>query len=242
MFEFPGAYYEVIRQDFRNVERETDFLAGYLPESGGSLLDLGCGTGTNLRALAGGERECVGVDQSAAFLEYARRQGGEGVTYHHCRAIDFESDRRFDLIFSIFVTLNYMPFRDVRPVLAKVASWLKPEGRFVLDFAHLLNFVDGFRPYVTAHHQQDEVFITRLVSHTVRPIRATWEHDESIMVSDGGQVSMYRNSFEQTVLTVPTVLQLMGDVGLEPVETFGAFDRSVKAKGRGDLVLVARRA
>jgi SAM-dependent methyltransferase len=242
VFEFPGAYYEVIRQDFRNIERETKFLAGYLPERGGSLLDLGCGTGTNLRALAGDGRGCVGVDQSAAFLEYARQQGGEGVTYHHCRAVEFESDARFDLVYSIFVTLNYMPFRDVRPVLAKVASWLKPEGRFVLDFAHLLNFVEGFRPYVTAHHQRDDVFITRLVSHTVRPIRAIWEHDESIVVSDAGRVSMYRNSFEQTVLTVPTVLQMMEDVGLSVVETFGAFDRSVKAKVRGDLVLVAQRA
>ena len=70
MFEFPGAYYEIIRRDFRNLEKETSFLSSLRPPEG-SILDIGCGTGTNLRALAGGGRTCVGVDQSGAFIEYA---------------------------------------------------------------------------------------------------------------------------------------------------------------------------
>ena len=160
MFEFPGAYYEIIRRDFRNLEKETAFLLQFCPRSG-RVLDIGCGTGTNLRPLAEHGQTCVGIDQSATFIEYATAQRTSGTTYHRARAADFETDERFDLVFSIFVTLNYMPFREVRPVLAKVASWLKPGGTFVLDMAHLLNFVEGYRPYVIAHHADDDVLITR---------------------------------------------------------------------------------
>ena len=106
-----------------------------------------------------------------------------------------------------------MPFGEVRPVFAKVASWLEPGGHFVLDIAHLLNFVEDFRPYVIAHHADGNVLITRSVRHDVQPLRAVWRHDETLLVSDDGAMAMYRNTFQQTVLTVPTIRLLMGDVG-----------------------------
>lgn len=48
-FEFPGACYEVMRRDIRDVGAEADFVASYLPP-GGRVLDLLCGTGTLLRS------------------------------------------------------------------------------------------------------------------------------------------------------------------------------------------------
>lgn len=114
-FEFPGEHYEIIRQDFRNLQTEIDFFASYLPPTG-RVLDLGCGTGTNLRALAALGHECVGVDQSRQFIDYAKNAGGFPVDYVCTKAVDYDSDGPFDLVLSIFVTLNYLARSDL-PVL-----------------------------------------------------------------------------------------------------------------------------
>jgi 2-polyprenyl-3-methyl-5-hydroxy-6-metoxy-1,4-benzoquinol methylase len=239
-FEFPGRYYEIIRRDFRNLERETTFLHSYLLP-GSRILDIGCGTGTTLRALSKLGHRCTGVDQSAQFIEYARESGGD-VEYLHGNAADAEPDGPFDLVTCLFVTINYMAPDDVPRLLTKVAGWLRPGGCFVLDMAHLLNFVDNYQPYIIAHHVDEDVLITRLTRHLVRPHDGNWRHDESIIVRDRGEVSMYFNAFDQYVYTVREMTRLLAAAGLTIVEEFGSFDRLIPPTGKGHRVLVAQRS
>jgi len=239
-FEFPGRYYEIIRRDFRSLERETTFLGSYLPAVAGRVLDVGCGTGTTLRALSKLGHRCVGVDQSAHFVEFARESCGD-VEYVHSNAADAELAGPFDLVTCLFVTINYMAPDDVPRLLAKVASWLAPGAHFVLDMAHLLNFVDNYQPYIIAHHIDEDVLITRLTRHLVRPHDANWRHDESIIVRDRGEVSMYFNAFDQYVYTVREMTRMLDSAGLTVVGEFGAFDHSVMPTGKGHRVIVAQR-
>jgi SAM-dependent methyltransferase len=238
-FECPGKYYEIIRRSFRNLEAETAFFVSYLP-SAGEVLDLGCGTGTNLRALNELGHKCMGIDQSQCFLEYAKSAGGD-IEYRYCRAVDLETDRHFDLIYSIFVTLNYMKREELKPLFDKVRRWLRPNGRFVLDIGHMLNFVDNYQPYIIAHHESEEILITRLIRHFVNAHTANWRHEETILVREtSGEVLMYKNFFDQMILTAPEVRHLLKDSGLDVVEEFGSFQKTKPSTlGRGHLILVA---
>jgi SAM-dependent methyltransferase len=242
-FEFPGKYYEIIRQDFRNLEAETEFFGSYLPPHG-RVLDLGCGTGTNLRALAGLGHSCVGVDQSHNFIDFAKNQRTEGIEYIHCRATDYETDEQFDLIYSIFVTLNYLRRDDLRPLFDKIRGWLRPGGRFVVDIGHMLNFVDNYQPYIIAHHEQGHVLITRLIRHSINAHTANWRHEETIIVRDeDGQVSMFKNFFDQMVLTSPELCHLLEGSGLSVIDSFGSFWKDPTSRsGKGHLIFVANRA
>jgi len=241
-FEFPGEYYEIIRKDFRNLEAETEFFASYLPERG-RVLDLGCGTGINLRALHDLGHRCVGVDHSRAFLEYAERMGPADIAYHHGRASAFTDDGEFDLIFCIFVTLNYMRRDELRPLLGSVRELLRPGGRLVLDIGHLLNFAETYQPYIIAHHRSGDVLITRLIRHLVNPHGANWRHEETILVRDNGKVSMYDNFFDQMALTAPELEHYLAESGLTVSESFGTFRKHPSAKsGRGHLILVVQRS
>lgn len=242
-FEFPGRYYEIIRADIRDLAAETAFFASYLP-TGGRVLDLGCGTGTVLRALAARGVTGVGVDQSRSFLEYARGAGEAGIEFIHTRLSDFDTGEQFDLIYSIFLTVNYLPHAELLPLFRKVRRWLRPGGRFVVDAGHLLTHVDSYQPYIIAHHERDEVLITRLIRHRLDAHAANWRQEETILVRDEtGQVSMFKNFFDQSVLTGPELRHLLGDAGLSVVEEYGGYAKQPPAAaGRGPLVLVTAAA
>ncbi|MFK4105637.1 class I SAM-dependent methyltransferase [Streptomyces sp. NPDC019531] len=239
-FEFPGQYYEIMRGDFRDIAAETEFLASLAP-AGGRVLDLGCGTGTNLRELGARGFSCLGADQSASFIEYARTVGGEGVEYVHDRVETFTCDDRFDLVYSIFMTLNYLARAELRPVLRKMRGLLRPGGHVVLEFGHLLNFVEGYQQHTVAHHRGDGVLITRLARQSINPHAANWRNEETLLVREAdGQVAMYDNFFDQAVLTGPEVRGLLADVGLKETAEYGGFRKEhAPGHGRGPLVIVA---
>lgn len=240
-FEFPGKYYEIIRKDFRNLAAETDFCSSYLPAGGGRVLDLGCGTGTNLRALAELGHECVGVDQSSLLLEYAAAAGGPPVEYVHRRAVDHETEAQFDLVMCVFVTLNYMRRDELAPPVMKVSRWLKPGGHLVLDIGHMLNFVENYQPYIIAHHERDGILITRMIRHVVNAHEANWRHEETILVREtDGTVGMYANFFDQMVLTGPEVRHLLSEADLKVESEFGSFRKDPpNRRGIGHLIFVA---
>lgn len=105
-----------------------------LAANAGSVLDLGCGTGTLLAVLSEG-REVTGVDPAGAMLEIARRRpGGDIATWVEADARTVRLDRHFDLVlltghaFQVFLTRD-----DQRAVLETIARHLSPGGRFVFD-------------------------------------------------------------------------------------------------------------
>jgi SAM-dependent methyltransferase len=104
------------------------------------VLDLGCGTGRYFWALRR-VRELTGIDASAAMLAEARDpyQAGristpkvtlvEGDLFSH----EF-GDRRFDLVYSIGVLAEHVPFNQT--IVARVHQWLHPGGRFAFTTVH----------------------------------------------------------------------------------------------------------
>lgn len=102
-------------------------FARYLPQSGDGLraLDVGCGTGHHLRALAARGFEVAGVDGSQEMLD-AARLATPAAELHQAdvAALPF-ADASFDLILCIEV-LRYLA--DPQPCIAEMARVLRPGG------------------------------------------------------------------------------------------------------------------
>ncbi|MHB8693425.1 MAG: class I SAM-dependent methyltransferase [Solirubrobacteraceae bacterium] len=114
-----------------NVARVTETLR-QLAEitGGGSLLDLGCGTGFILNLAKPFFRRVVGVDITQAMLDRVDRSGGNVELWHgRTEELPYEIDE-----FDVCTAYSYLHHLvDLRPTLSEAARCLRDGGRFFSD-------------------------------------------------------------------------------------------------------------
>ncbi|WP_328321768.1 class I SAM-dependent methyltransferase [Kribbella sp. NBC_00382] len=130
-----------------------DFYRGEVGRHGGSVLELGCGTGQKLIPIAGDGHPCVGVDFSAEMLAEGRRKADErGVAVEWVQGDmrDFDLGRTFDFVFITANSLLHLQEgEDLVSCFRAVRRHLAPGARFVFDVFNpsvgLLAGADGVR-------------------------------------------------------------------------------------------------
>lgn len=110
----------------------------FLWKPGGSLLDVGCGTGVRTHALAQRGMEVDGIDFSARQLELARELAGRaGVPGMQFFQRDLVRDdwcgrhRQYDSVF-INALLHHLTYEELDLVFARLRACVKPGGRVYL--------------------------------------------------------------------------------------------------------------
>lgn len=99
-----------------------------LPE-GSSVLELGCGPGTDAAALSDGRRY-VGVDLSHVQLSIARlRAPGASFVLGDFTSLDVRPGS-FDGVVA-FYAFNHVPRDEVGPTFGGIFGWLRPGGRLM---------------------------------------------------------------------------------------------------------------
>jgi SAM-dependent methyltransferase len=102
--------------------------------AGGTVVDLGCGSGIWLRLLAERGYRGIGIDQSAAMLGLARKNA-PGATLKKASAFT-AAIPKCDVVTALGEPLAYLPPGKVPPLAAlfeKVAAALRPGGMFIFD-------------------------------------------------------------------------------------------------------------
>jgi trans-aconitate 2-methyltransferase len=102
------------------------------PVPGGTVIDLGCGTGELTARLH--ERSqasaTVGLDSSEAMLAKARRFSGNGLSFETGDIGHFDAKRRFDIVFAN-ASLHWVP--DHPQLLRRLAAGLRPGGQLAVQ-------------------------------------------------------------------------------------------------------------
>lgn len=108
-------------------------IAPALP--GMRVLDVGCGTGSDLQLYARAGCRVHGVDPSATMLRVARKRLGELAELQMCSGaqLPYRSDS-FDLVLAS-LTLHEMPAEIRSAVVEEIVRVVRPDGRILLtDF------------------------------------------------------------------------------------------------------------
>jgi len=101
-------------------------LAARLPE-GASVLELGCGSGSDETRELARRFRLTGVDVSSEQIRRARRSvPGAELVRADLLELDF-ADETFDAVCSFYV-LNHVPRESLEPLLARIVRWLRPGG------------------------------------------------------------------------------------------------------------------
>ncbi len=166
----------------------TQFYRAQAAMQGGSVLELGCGTGRKLIPIAADGRSCVGRDLSEEMLAEARRRAterGVGVQWLHGDMREFDLGRTFDLVFIAANSLLHLhDADDLVSCFRSVRKHLAPGGRLVFDIFNpsprLLAEADGVRrareSLTFTHPERGEVTVDVAETYdaAAQVTRGTW--------------------------------------------------------------------
>lgn len=128
---FARFYDQIMGDRGEEIERIREYIKRYLPGAG-SLLELGCGTGALLTALAD-DMPVTGVDRSAEMLAIAAKQAPTARLVESDMTT-FSLGTKFDVVICFFDTLNHLPTFDLwRELFDRVREHLVAGGLFLFD-------------------------------------------------------------------------------------------------------------
>jgi SAM-dependent methyltransferase len=214
---------------FPGGEPAVDFYRAEADRQGGSVLELGCGTGRKLVPIASDGHPCTGLDLSRAMLTEAQRKADQralAVDWVSGDMRDFDLDRTFDLVFIASNSLLHLhEAADLVSCFRSVRAHLAPGARFVFDVfnpnVRFLADADGVRrtreslSFADPHRGDVTVDVAETYDAAAQVTRGTWhlstdsERDFLVLPLE------IRSIFPQEL---PVLLELGG---LRLIERFG---------------------
>jgi SAM-dependent methyltransferase len=114
-----------------------NYLVSLIARHGGSpktVLDLCCGTGNATRILAERGYDVTGVDISPEMIEYARKKSADQIDYYVQDAVKLSLGRKFDLVVSLFDSLNYiLDASDLQQAFHRISQHMHEGSLFIFD-------------------------------------------------------------------------------------------------------------
>jgi len=135
LYEELAEYYFAIEAHHRDIRKDILFIKSFIPVGKKvNILDVGCGSGEHIAALARDGHTCAGIDTSEQMLRHARALNGQGVKFEHKSATEFDYFEDFDIIYSFFGSLDYL-LTDAQMDTMFWNCWrsLRPEGTLIIE-------------------------------------------------------------------------------------------------------------
>lgn len=203
-------------------EQAVEFYRALADRQGGSVLELGSGTGHKLIPIAADRHPCVGLELSPVMLAEAQRKADErGVTVEWVRGDmrEFDLGRTFDLVLIAGNSLLHLhAAEDLVSCLRSVREHLAPGGRLVFDV---------FNPSVRMLAGADGVRRTRDALGFWDPERGNVSVDVSEIYDAAAQVTrgtwFFSAESEPDYLVVPLELRSVFPQELSLLLTVGGF-------------------
>jgi SAM-dependent methyltransferase len=243
-----------------SLDGDVEFYRRLATETGGPVLDVGCGTGRIAIPLASDGFEVVGVDLSAPMLRVAERRRA-GLAPDVAARLSFEQGdmvslalgRTFPLVINPSRVFQFLLTTEAqRRGLASLRAHLDPAGLLVLDlFDPRLDLVTPAASPATPFHPRREEFVDPKTGHRIAwevtdrnpdpgrqlidEVWSTWE------LGAGGDV--LRTDRERLVLrwSLRSEMRLLFELEhLEVVHEYGDFKGGPPAYG-GEQVWVLKR-
>jgi ubiquinone/menaquinone biosynthesis C-methylase UbiE len=137
MFSKSAQYYDeiyaAVDKDYAaEASQARKIIQKYKQTKGKSLLDVACGTGHHAKYLSK-YYQVEGLDLDAHMLSVARKNH-PGLRFHQGDMVDFDLERRFDVVVCLFSSIGYAKTKSrLHKALKSMARHLPPGGVLVIE-------------------------------------------------------------------------------------------------------------
>ncbi len=136
---------DVSSRNLNFINQSVDWISNHFNLNLNSdIIDFGCGPGLYTNRFAKKEIKVTGVDFSKRSIDYAKQIASNsnlGVDYIYKNYLDFETDKKYDLITMIMCDFCALSPDQRKVMLGKFTNLLKPNGKILLD-VYSLNCFD----------------------------------------------------------------------------------------------------
>jgi SAM-dependent methyltransferase len=245
-----ATYYDLIYAD---VKDDIPFYVGLAGETGGPVLELGCGSGRTLFPLAQAGFEVVGLDNSEAMLERAEEraavEGSEGVVHLlQGEMTSFDLGRRFPLITVPFNTWLHLPHHGPQAAALRcIDQHLIPGGWFVMDLPAPATIVDAqhdgtmvLEGIFSGREPQERVlqFSSTQLDSKQQTLHVTWIYD---LVGADGDLKRTIVPMSLHYLFPRQAQGLLEQAGLKVKAMWGDYDRAPYTIDSGKLIILSEK-
>lgn len=126
------------------IDKSVEWISSYFHVGAGTIIaDFGCGPGLYTTRLARKQAEVTGIDFSTRSTEYAQEiavRENLPIEYINQDYLEYETDKRFDLIIMIFCDFAVLKPSKREKMLSRFHTFLKPEGSILFDIPSLKAF------------------------------------------------------------------------------------------------------
>jgi SAM-dependent methyltransferase len=240
-------YYDAAYQSLATLGPDIEFYRALARDTGGPVLELGCGTGRALLPITEDGSACHGIDASQSMLDalVAKRPPP---TLRLSRAAMQSFDlggARFGLIFSAFRAFQHLyTIEDQLACLARVRQHLDAEGLLAFDvfnprLERIARLEEPEFEELRFELDSDEVVrhtrVTRDHGRQVQRVRMRYERRRA-----GRTVGEDRVEFDMRWFYRFEVEHLLARAGFALVALYGDFDRSAFTGSSPSIIAVAR--
>jgi len=205
------------------------------PAPGSYMLDIACGRGRHSRFLAEKGFNVTGIDISFDSIAFAKKSENENLEfYQHDMRLPFRVNY-FDHAFNFFTSFGYFKTRrEHDDAIRTIASGLKPNGIFVID-------------YLNVHYSEDHLVYNeekKLKGTTYEIHRWQMKHisNKKIIINDPGLMHAIDFTEKVSKFSFGDFNDMLSYHGLQVQEVFGDYrlgSYDVRTKPR--LIIIAKK-
>jgi len=134
---------DVSSRNINFINQSVDWISNrFNLNSNSDIIDFGCGPGFYANRFAEKGINVTGIDFSKRSIEYAKQIASNSdlnVNYIHKNYLDFETNKKYDLITMIMCDFCALSPNQRKIMLGKFTNLLKPNGKILLD-VYSLNY------------------------------------------------------------------------------------------------------